>query len=100
MGWPTPKKKTYIQAPKDYSLTPEQKKAFKALERAFKKCDALNIYTWDDYGSISAVNGEVVSHVCPDNGYEAEIDNSMVSWFSPKGYDGANADDQLYVNFN
>jgi len=100
MGWPTNKTKTYIEAPEDYSLTPEQEKAFKALERAFNKCASLNIYTWDNYGSISAVNSDVINHVCPDNSYEALIDDDMVSWFSPKKYYGSSSDDQLYVNFN
>ncbi len=84
-----------------YSLTPEQLKAFKALERAFRKCEKVGIYCWDDYGTISAVNGNLVESVAPENNPEkygfAPLDRDMTSCFFSPAWHGSNADDPLYV---
>ncbi len=83
----------------DYSLTTEQEKAFNALRRAFKRCKKENIYLWDNYGTISAVNGGIVHGVCPDSSYDAPLDDSMVS-ISTECNLSANADDSLFVLFH
>ena len=84
---------------KDYSLTPEQEKAFSQLKRAFNKCDKLNVIVWDDYGHISAVNGKIVYAPSPDESYEEPLDHSLVSDFTSKAWNDSNADDPLFVNF-
>jgi len=80
----------------DYSLTPEQEKALAALERAFKRCIKENVYVWSNYGTVSAVNGNIIRGISPDPSYEEKLDDSMVSIVSEVNL-GDNADDQLYI---
>ena len=80
----------------DYSLTPDQMKAFAALKRAFARCNKEGVYVWDNYGFISAVNSYAINSIICGYG-EEEIDDMQVESFSPKGYRGSNADDPLYV---
>ena len=44
-------------------LNPEQNKAFKALERAVKKCKESNIYFYMVLDSLGALNGDNVDKV-------------------------------------
>ena len=81
----------------DYSLTPDQVRAFRSLERAFKECEKAGVYVWDAYGNISGVNGHVVGEVAPDPTLALELDDDQVSWFSPACYGGAIADDKCFV---
>ena len=39
-------------------MTPEQLKAFKALERAYKKCEKLGICFYNHYGHLTGFNGK------------------------------------------
>lgn len=89
-----------MEAAKDYSLTSEQEKAFRALERALKKCKNSKIILWDNYGTISAVNGKIVCPPVPDSGCGELLDDMMVTTALSKGcWYGSNADDDLFVEF-
>lgn len=84
---------------RDYSLTPKQCKKFAQLKRAFTECEKAGLYVWDDYGKISAVNGLVVKQVCPDESYDARLEDDSVSMFYPRCWGSSNADDPLFVSF-
>lgn len=85
----------------NYELTPEQEKAFASLIRALAKCRATKVYLWDNYGTISAVNGRRVDRIVTsvrggeplDHGQVSTIPGSITRglWF------GSNADDDLFV---
>jgi hypothetical protein len=81
----------------DYAITSGQGKAFRNLMRAFKKCEDAGLYVWDNYGTISAVDGRVVRSVCSDASYGEELNDLHVSYFNSKCWHSSNADDQLYV---
>ena len=81
----------------DYSLTPKQAIAFEQLKRVIEKCRKDNIYLWDDYGVISAVNGNIVSCVAPDPNLDETLDEDMISCISSQCWNGSNSDDPLYV---
>ena len=80
----------------NYELTDEQKKAFRALELALLKCDQAGLYIWSNYGTLSAVNGEVVKVVAPDESLGEPLDYNKVSSILSKDI-RENADDDLFV---
>jgi len=93
----------------DHSLTKKQAEAFADLKRAFARCSRLNIIVWDDYGSISAVNGHKVNapETSGEHGDRAarrdgvdleQLDKSTVPSFAPTCWSGSNADDPLYIS--
>ena len=79
------------------ALSPEQTKAFTQLKTALTKCAKAGIYLWDDYGTISAVNGNFVEEITTDPKTGDELDRGEVSTVSSKAWHGSNADDTLYV---
>ena len=81
----------------NYDLTAEQMKVFKKLKRVLSECSKLGIYIWDDYGTISAVNGNIVNGVVPDENIGEELDRSQVESIYEKCWKGSNADDTLFV---
>lgn len=85
----------------DYELTPTQAKAFASLERAMRKCKAAGVYLWDDYGTISAVNGRKLNAVTTNPKDTERLDDAMVTRMpgsaSSKCWRGSNADDALFV---
>jgi len=82
---------------KSYELTEKQKKAFINLKKAFTRCCKEGLYIWDNYGDISAVNGEIVAEVCTDSRWSEKIDFLDVEEFTPKCWGGSNTDDTLYI---
>lgn len=80
------------------ALTADQKKAFQALKRAFKKCSDAGLIVWDNYGAIEAVNGHRVTKPSPDSVYPHRYESSHGSWFTPDCLGGSNADDPLYYD--
>lgn len=87
---------------KDYSLTESQKKAFRALARAVKRCEKENIYLWDNYGSLTAVNGDVVLSIHPvelSHDDFPELEHNLTSVINSKNWYAGNSDDPLCVEF-
>lgn len=84
---------------RDISLTKLQSGAFKRLESAFKECQRLGMYLWDNYGSISAVNGRDIKCLAPDDTLPHRLDEDMVSSLSVTCWHGSNADDKLFIRF-
>lgn len=84
---------------KDTRLTPEQRKVFANLKRAFTACEKAGIYLWDNYGSVSAVNGRVVNMISTDNRCGEFFDQDGLDYWSPENWHGSNADDSLYVDY-
>ena len=86
----------------NYSLTPKQQRVFARLEKAVRACQAANIFLWDDYGTLSAVNGEIVNDIIPAvKGFADELEplnEGLVSRVIG-AYFHHNADDPLYVEF-
>lgn len=81
-----------------YELTSKQQKAFAQLKRAFKACEKANVYVWSNYGTISAVNGNIIKHIGPNDPLGESLNYTYVS--SIFGYSlGDNADDALYVEY-
>jgi hypothetical protein len=85
----------------NYELTPEQEKAFASLERAILKCKAARVYLWDNYGTISAINGRKVNAITTNPRDGEPLDHSAVSTISVSArrgcWHGSNADDALFV---
>lgn len=79
------------------ALTPEQKKAFAQLKRAFTACAMSGLYLWDNYGTVSAVNGKGIACLVTDSGRGELADPSNFEGFVPKRWGSANADDPLYI---
>jgi hypothetical protein len=83
-------------------LSPKQAEAFKELERSFRKCSRLKIIVWDNYGQISALNGNKVTPPETAGSHNDEpgelLDCLTVPSFSPKCWASSNADDPLYIN--
>lgn len=79
-------------------LTPAQLKAFQSLKRALKKCADQGIYLWDNYGTISAVNGDRVSIIGPDLSLGHPLPESEVSEITTSCWRNSNADDPLYYS--
>ena len=79
------------------ALTPEQKKALSTLKRAFTACSKAGLYVWDDYGSLSAVNGKHIARLGTDSRYGEVLDRGLVERFNPKCYGPGCADDPLYI---
>lgn len=85
----------------DYSLTPEQKKAWESLKRAFKKCSDAGIYMWDYSGTVCAVNGNSTLCVNTDEkNSDMDLDQSMMSGVKPKCWNNSCSDDQLFVTLD
>jgi hypothetical protein len=82
----------------NYSLTREQQDIFNELIKVLVKCDKSGIYLWDNYGTISAVNGNVVECVASDDTLDKPLNSNMVEWVSPSCWKHGNADDPLYVS--
>lgn len=60
------------------TLTPEQKKAFNKLKRAYKECEKKGIFFTNIYGTLSAFDGALVKDygdydLRPDGEYEIEL---------------------------
>ena len=90
------------EKPTDLSMTEEQEKVFESLERAFKKCSKVGLLVWDNYGTITAVNGKKIQKVYPSVGasYEKcdkDFDDEIAKWFTSDCWNGSNADDPLKV---
>ena len=64
----------------DSKLTPEQKRAFTALRKAFKRCDDAGILLTNLYGSIMALNKEFFSEVIGNKMTQDGDRADMVSW--------------------
>jgi len=83
-----------------YEPTSAQVKAFRQLVAALKACSQAGLYVWDDYGTISAVNGLVVKWVAPEE-YNRDnllaLDRDQVLTIHTSCWRGSNADDTLYV---
>lgn len=56
--------------------TPEQMKAIRSLERAFKKCKEAGIFFHNCYGHLIAFNGRIVKSVNDEKEHPDEIDCS------------------------
>jgi hypothetical protein len=50
-----------MRTSKIFDLTPAQEKAFKELEKAYKKCIKSGIYFYNCYGALSAVDKSKIS---------------------------------------
>lgn len=83
---------------KTVQLTPEQDKAIASLERALSKCVKAGLYLWDDYGTISAVDGNNVSSLDITE-TDSPLDRDKVSILICPAWHGSNADDPLYVRW-
>ncbi len=78
-------------------LTPDQKKALAQLKRAFTACEKAGLYVWDNYGTISAVNGKNITGITTDARCGELLDQVNTQGFNSKVWGSANADDPLYV---
>lgn len=54
----------------DYTITIEQEKICKSLQRLLKKAEKEGIFFYDHYGTLVALNGNVVSHLEEEVDYE------------------------------
>lgn len=79
------------------ALTPEQKKAFAQLKRAFTACAKAGLYIWDDYGRVAAVNGKGIDCLVADSSCGELADRDNFEVFKPKRWGSANSDDPLYI---
>lgn len=79
------------------ALTPEQEKAFKSLERAYKKCKKVGIEFYTVLESITALNGKhlIRVHDEPDKG-DINTDDLINPWLYDPGFSGW-ADDAHFV---
>lgn len=59
------------------TLTPEQEKAFRALARAHKKCQKLNIKFYTVLETIHALNGNEIKKVLTDDDIDADAKHSV-----------------------
>jgi len=65
----------------DYGLTPQQKKVFNRLQRAITACEEANIYLYDDYGTLSGINGKVCQKtLMTGEGYEQMLNRNDEPW--------------------
>lgn len=85
-----------------YHPTKAQMEALDELKAALAKCSRAKVYLWDDYGTISAVNGRVVKAVTSDDQHhDAKLDGSQVVRLGKPGcWHSSNSDDQLYIELN
>ena len=63
----------------DYRLTHRQLEAWQDLQTAIDACMSANILVFDYYGTLSAVNGNVVSYVLADKSIGPKLDERQVS---------------------
>ena len=77
------------------TFTHEQFKAFQKLKRAFRDCEKAGLHVWDNYGTIEAVNGHIMSCPVPNNLLPIQYDGEG-EWFTSDCWRGSNADDTLY----
>lgn len=85
---------------KALTLTPEQKRAWEALKRAFKKCHGAKVEIWGELTTLYALNGTemrgktvTVGQVRQD---DASVTDSAES-FDPQCFFGCAADDGLSI---
>ncbi len=83
----------------DVTIKSDQEKAIAALERAIKACEKAEVYLWDDYGCIGALDGRVVVSVCPDDSYDEELPESEIYTIHSPAWHPAVADDQNLVKY-
>lgn len=81
---------------KSYNLTKSQQAAFDSLEKAFLRCQREGLYIWSDYGTLSAVNGQVVEIIGPDESLKEPLDHNQVSIILSQDI-RENADDKLFI---
>ncbi len=83
----------------DYAITGEQMKAIKEVEKAMKRAEKLGVHFWDDYGSITAYDGNVIGQPVPDQGAGVLLNRHHVYSLKVNNFHAGNADDPLYVKF-
>lgn len=64
---------------RNYKLTPKQQELFRSLNDALNACLDAGLYIWDNYGTLSAVNGHVITTVAPDESLGEPLDVDSVS---------------------
>lgn len=84
-------------------LTVEQKRAFKALQRAFKRCKTLNITFYNVLGNITALNGTYISRIHDGDGVKdyslfGEDELVLLPSIEDSGLDSW-SDDKCYIEF-
>lgn len=83
----------------NYSITGEQMKAIKAVEKALKEAASKGVHFWDNYGNLCAYNHNVINQPVPDPQLGTRLDTHRVYHLKAKNFHAGNADDQLYVEF-
>lgn len=81
----------------DYRLTKKQIEAAKAVEIAMNKAKKMGVCFWDNYGNLTAYNGNKIQQPIPDKNYSEKLDDDKVYVLSIDNFGAGNADDQLYV---
>jgi hypothetical protein len=84
---------------KNYSLTKEQIKAVKSVERAMRKASKIGVHFWDDYGSLRAYNNNKIYLPVPDINGTIELNYDFVEKVNVDNFHSGNADDPLYIEF-
>lgn len=82
-----------------YYPTKAQQGAIAELERALAKCSRAGVYLWDNYGTLSAVNGQVVNSVTTHPRVDTQPldDDQVLELGQPACWNTSNSDDQLFV---
>lgn len=96
-------KKTIEEMQELIDLTPEQKKAFSALQRAVKRCLKENVCFYQTLETLYGLNGNNVSDVSPEYGEAHGLngDNEAVNFIMPSVDTICSfADDDHYVYFH
>ena len=78
-------------------LSNKQQSSVYFLARALESCVRNNVYLWDDYGLISAVNGNWILDIRADDLLDEILDDSIVDVLPSSCWHGSNADDNLFV---
>ena len=83
----------------DYSITGDQMKAIKNVEKAMKEAEKAGIHFWDNYGSFTAYNAKVIGCPVPDKTVGPQLNYNHIYSLKVKNFHAGNADDQLHVSF-
>lgn len=82
----------------ELQLTPEQKKAAKAVYKAMRDAAKLHVEFWDDYGTLSCYNGNKLKgfqmHPVSESFVSTEHDPCYYELL--KNFQAGNADDPRY----